>query len=810
MSTEIASYEEMKKDRNLLKENLFSDNSDHAMIARTTLTGIHNAQLQKKYKLTDAMLSDLYGSRNNKRDSSESGNNKSTTKDKKKSLKGNQERAKDITQDIERETIGPNMPDGETVLVIDDGQIEDIPIAKAEENPPSEIDKHRHLKPDEKIKSALGDMSTLTNHEKKNEDSSEIQKSHKDATDEIEIELEVDGDESEKVTLEKEIAEDLKEIVLEEESDETSPKTRNTPPVDNLSAGEKKTNTEKIRKLSWGIPKALRLLDELDSFTGKTENNDQTNLRNFPSYLTAVRKCIMHAGILTAGHPTFQKKIGHLLKRFLQIRATDWEASAYGNRSANDMAYLSELMLNKVNTLDAYETEVKKLLEEKELGHQYIKHEAKNALRKGAKLATFGLSEFVVRHHQKKVYKNDLAEKQLTKTEEKIRKLEEKKEEDIKKLDEDIDKLNSKYHHTNLGAKLRDWKIEKKESKKEKLENQLDKKIDKIQTKKSTDGLRNQIDILDESVQSSSGVKKLYYRCKKYIKTEKLKEIEIADKIQTEISNASGIQADGFATAIEEDSSDDERAAAVAASIDATKSVHSKLQKKADPRNHEHLAMALHLLVRTIRDETNENAFYTAEYDSKAISNLIETYSKPYYDKSRSSSDTDAFDKFVLRADNNSNRILQRMLAIIMVYDNNNLLTNPGIQAVFKGENPDIFDINKGSTIWERNSFKFDNVNFNSLITDCTRINSNDPKDRCYESYNTIFEKNVFNQEFKNGLDNAKSKSILKCFCGNAGTDVQQKIYNLLTQTELSFKNINPILDKIYAPKSQNNKNSTQ
>jgi len=75
---------------------------------------------------------------------------------------------------------------------------------------------------------------------RKKEDSSEIQKSHKDATDEIEIELEVDGDESEKVTLEKEIADDLKEIVLEEESDKTSPKARTTPAVDNLSAGKKR------------------------------------------------------------------------------------------------------------------------------------------------------------------------------------------------------------------------------------------------------------------------------------------------------------------------------------------------------------------------------------------------------------------------------------------------------------------------------------------------------------------------------------------------------------------------------------------
>lgn len=202
------------------------------------------------------------------------------------------------------------------------------------------------------------------------------------------------------------------------------------------------------------------------------------------------------------------------------------------------------------------------------------------------------------------------------------------------------------------------------------------------------------------------------------------------------------------------------------------------------PEKSEGTTEALGLLASTLRPGSS------CEKDYNMILRLSNTFVEHYYDESSSSSNATDFDKLEFRRDMVSNKLLQRMLALLFVFAKNDLKDKPDITKVFNptADDKEFFSENV-NCVWNTSTFKFGGEgetieHYSSVIRDIIQ-DKDHPITKVYDEFKT----EIFTSSFS-GLDREKSKTFFKYFCGDISSSKMQEVYNELLKPELSYRNI--------------------
>lgn len=201
------------------------------------------------------------------------------------------------------------------------------------------------------------------------------------------------------------------------------------------------------------------------------------------------------------------------------------------------------------------------------------------------------------------------------------------------------------------------------------------------------------------------------------------------------------------------------------------------------PEKSEETTEALRLLASTLRPGTS------CEHDYNMILRLSNTFVEHYYDESSSSSNATDFDKLEFRRDMVSNKLLQRMLALLFVFAKYDLRNNQNIQKVFNPPDEDKNFFGTDNGVWDKSTFKFgktgDDIDYYSASISEIIQDAEHPIAKVYEEFKT----KIFTSSFS-GLDREKSKTFFKYFCGDMSSSKMQEVYNELLKPELSYRNI--------------------
>lgn len=188
------------------------------------------------------------------------------------------------------------------------------------------------------------------------------------------------------------------------------------------------------------------------------------------------------------------------------------------------------------------------------------------------------------------------------------------------------------------------------------------------------------------------------------------------------------------------------------------------------------------------------------------ISSLSQNYIENYYDESASSSNTTDFDKLEFGKNIVSNKLLQRMLALLFVFAKNDLKDKSDIQQVFNPSEEEQNFFSDDNGVWNKSTFKFgktgEGIEYYSFLINEIIKDAEHPIAQVYKEFNT----KIFTSSFA-GLDREESKAFFKNFCGNMNSSKMQEVYSELLKPELSYRNIASLFGDRFTKKDKKSEN---